>query len=263
MACTSISISLVRTHVRLDVPSIPHMRISEAAELLGVPEDTVRRMVDSGCLDTKGQRRNVSSPPARPNESRSPEPWTPTPLYCCSTNRCQRSTRTPARRPAPNLGIRLRAFAGIIILVSHDPLHAVARRSSGVHRGWSSVQEGTPKEVIAKPRVPHVAQVVGLNFLRGQRVGDQRVDVAGVTVVAPEVPSGATVCVTIPPSAIALYQTRPQGSPHNTWPVTVSDILPVGQTARVSLASPFALVAEVTTAAAELRLESARSCGQP
>lgn len=133
------------------------------------------------------------------------------------------STRAQTRA---DLGIRLRAFAGIIILVSHDPLHAVARRSSGVHRGWSSVQEGTPKKVIAKPRVPYVAQVVGLNFLRGQRVGDQRVDVAGVTVVAPEVPSGATVCVTIPPSANALYRTRPQGSPHNTWPVTVSDILP-------------------------------------
>ena len=31
---------------------MPHMRISDAAELLGVSDDTVRRMADSGRLDT-------------------------------------------------------------------------------------------------------------------------------------------------------------------------------------------------------------------
>lgn len=31
---------------------MPHLRISEAAELLGVSDDTVRRMVDQGRLDT-------------------------------------------------------------------------------------------------------------------------------------------------------------------------------------------------------------------
>jgi len=48
---------------------------------------------------------------------------------------------------------------------------------------------------------------------------------------------------------------RPHGSPRNTWPVTVNVILLIGQTARVSLAGPFALLAEVTTGAvAEPRL---------
>lgn len=32
------------------LPSVPHLRISEAAELLGVSDDTVRRMVESGRL---------------------------------------------------------------------------------------------------------------------------------------------------------------------------------------------------------------------
>jgi ABC-type spermidine/putrescine transport systems, ATPase components len=155
-----------------------------------------------------------------------------------------------------DLGVRLRAFDGITILVTHDPLDALslADRLVFIEAGHL-VQEGTPQEVIARPRDPYVAQVVGLNFLRGRRIDDQQVDVAGTTVVAPEVPSGAAVCVTIPPSAVALYRMRPQGSPRNTWPVTVSDILLIGQTARVSLTGPFALVAEVTTAAvAELRL---------
>jgi molybdate transport system ATP-binding protein len=155
-----------------------------------------------------------------------------------------------------DLGVRLRGFDGISILVTHDPLDALSLADRLVFiEGGRLVQEGTPQEVIAKPRDLYVAQVVGLNFLRGQRIDDQQVDVAGTTVVAPEVPSGTAVCVTIPPSAVALYRMRPQGSPRNTWPVTVSDILLIGQTARVSLTGPFALVAEVTTGAvAELRL---------
>jgi hypothetical protein len=64
-------------------------------------------------------------------------------------------------------------------------------------------------------------QVVGLNFLRGQRVNDQLVDVAGANVVALQVPSAVAVCGTIAHSAVALYRMRPQGSTRNTWPVTV------------------------------------------
>ena len=155
-----------------------------------------------------------------------------------------------------DLGIRLRGFNGITILVTHDPLDALslADRLVFIEAG-RLVQEGTPQEVITKPRDPYVAQVVGLNFLRGRAMNNGQVDVAGTTIVASEVPSCSAVCVTIAPSAVALYRLRPQGSPRNTWPVTVSDILLVGQTARVSLAGPFALAAEVTTAAvADLRL---------
>ena len=158
-----------------------------------------------------------------------------------------------------DLGVRLRAFDGITILVTHDPLDALslADRLVFIEAG-RLVQEGTPQEVIARPRDAYVAHIVGLNFLRGQRISDRQVDVGGTTVVAPEVPAGGAggaVCVTIPPSAVALYRTRPQGSPRNTWPVTVSDIQLIGQTARVSLNGPFALAAEVTAAAvADLRL---------
>jgi molybdate transport system ATP-binding protein len=155
-----------------------------------------------------------------------------------------------------DLGVRLQAFPGITILVTHDPLDALslADRLVFIERGVV-VQQGTPQEVIARPRDPYVAQVVGLNFLRGQRVSDQQVDIGGTIVVAPQVPADGPVCVTIPPSAVALYLTRPEGSPRNTWPVTVRDIQLIGQTARVNLAGPFALAAEVTTTAvAELRL---------
>ena len=158
-----------------------------------------------------------------------------------------------------DLGTRLRAFGGLTLLVTHDPLDALSLADRLVFiQAGRLVQEGTPQAVIARPRDAYVAQVVGLNFLRGQRVGDQQVDVGGTTIVAPDIPDvgpGGAVCVTIAPSAVALYQTRPDGSPRNTWPVTVSDIALIGQTARVSLAGPFPLAAEVTAAAvADLRL---------
>jgi molybdate transport system ATP-binding protein len=155
-----------------------------------------------------------------------------------------------------DLGTRLRAFRGITILVTHDPLDALSLADRLVFvEGGHVVQQGTPQEVIARPRDPYVAQVVGLNFMRGQRAGDQQVNVAGTIVVAPQVPADGAVCVTIPPSAVALYLNRPDGSPRNTWHVTVRDIQLIGQTARVSLAGPFALAAEVTTTAvADLRL---------
>jgi len=158
-----------------------------------------------------------------------------------------------------DLGLRLRTFVGITILVTHDPLDALslADRLLFIEAG-RVVQEGTPQEVIARPRDPYVAQVVGLNLLRGQRVSDHQVNVAGTIVVAPSVPSGGpggSVHVTIAPSAVALYPSRPQGSPRNTWQVTVSDVQLIGQTARVSLTGPFALAAEVmATSVAELRL---------
>jgi len=47
-----------------------------------------------------------------------------------------------------------------------------------------------------------------------------------------QVPSAVAVCGTIAHSAVALYRMRPLGSPRNTWPVTVEDILLIGQTAR-------------------------------
>ncbi len=158
-----------------------------------------------------------------------------------------------------DLGVRLRAFRGVTIMVTHDPLDALslADRLVFIEDG-RLVQEGTPQDVIARPRDAYVAQVVGLNFLRGRRISDQQVDVGGTTVMAPNLPAGGadgSVCMTIPPSAVALYRTRPEGSPRNTWPVTVSDIQLIGQTARVNLAGPLALAAEVTAAAvADLRL---------
>jgi molybdate transport system ATP-binding protein len=60
----------------------------------------------------------------------------------------------------------------------------------------------------------------------------------------------------VPPAAISLYRSRPDGSPRNTWSMTVRDVQLTGQSARVTLDGPARLTAEVTAAAvADLRLQ--------
>jgi len=51
-ACVNIGISCSERNCGNIVVLMPHLRISEAAELLGLSDDTVRRMADSGRLDT-------------------------------------------------------------------------------------------------------------------------------------------------------------------------------------------------------------------
>ena len=63
------------------------------------------------------------------------------------------------------------------------------------------------------------------------------------------------VFVAFPPSAVALFRTRPDGSPRNLWQATIGGIEPYGDQVRVHLDGPVRAAADVTPAAlAELRL---------
>jgi molybdate transport system ATP-binding protein len=57
------------------------------------------------------------------------------------------------------------------------------------------------------------------------------------------------VLLTVAPHSVALYRSRPDGSPRNTWAARVEDLEVVGDRVRVALAGPIPLVAEVTPAA--------------
>jgi molybdate transport system ATP-binding protein len=148
------------------------------------------------------------------------------------------------------------------VLVTHDPLDALTLADHLVflERG-QMVQQGSPSAVIARPRNPYVADVVGMNLLSGTvRVRDRvEVQVPGAVVVTADEPSttaeGTRVWLTVDPAAVALYLRAPQGSTRNVWPVRVRDIVIAGQRARVTLDGPVPLTAEVTSAAvAELGL---------
>ncbi|WP_030917541.1 ABC transporter ATP-binding protein [Streptosporangium amethystogenes] len=139
-------------------------------------------------------------------------------------------------------------FGGATVLVTHDPLDAMvlADRLVVIENG-AVVQQGTPAEVARRPRTDYVARLVGLNLYRGTAAG-QQVSVGEVLFSVAEQLEGPAF-VAFPPSAVALYRTRPDGSPRNLWQATIEGIERHGDSVRIHLAGPIAAAADVTPAA--------------
>jgi len=159
-------------------------------------------------------------------------------------------------RPAVRSELRrqLADFAGAALLVSHDPLDAMvlADRLVVIEAG-RVVQTGDPADVARRPRTPYVARLVGLNLLRGVADGHQ-VRLGAGTVVTAE-PASGEVFVAFRPAAVAVYRTRPDGSPRNVWPGTVEGVEPYGDAYRVQVGGQVPVTADVSAAAvAELAL---------
>ncbi|GAA5168109.1 ABC transporter ATP-binding protein [Ornithinimicrobium tianjinense] len=155
-----------------------------------------------------------------------------------------------------DLSHRLRDFPGTTILVTHDPLDALTLGDRLVFlEDGRVVQAGTPTEVIARPRSPYVASVVGLNLLRGRLAADSSptLELAdGARLVVAGVPEdarpGDRLLATVNPAAVTLYSERPAASARNLWELEVAAVTVTGQRARVRLRGipGTDLVAEVT-----------------
>ncbi|WP_432705520.1 ABC transporter ATP-binding protein [Actinoallomurus iriomotensis] len=148
----------------------------------------------------------------------------------------------------------LAEFDGASLLVTHDPLDAMALadRLIVVEDG-RVVQEGTPAHVARHPRTDYVARLVGLNLYRGVAEGHD-VKLERLALSAAE-SLGGEVFLAFPPSAVALFRVRPEGSPRNLWEATVGGIEPHGDQVRVHLEGPLPAAADITPAAlAELGL---------
>jgi molybdate transport system ATP-binding protein len=161
------------------------------------------------------------------------------------------SALDPATRPhvRATLAGRLRAYRGVTVMVTHDPLDALTLADHLVFvDDGRVVQEGSPGDVVARPRNPYVAHVVGLNLRPGTAVDDTTVQ----TDLGPVVTGGhehrGPSWVAFPPNAVALYPERPQGSVRNVWPATVQSVEMVGQSARVRLAVPTTGGSDATSA---------------
>ncbi|WP_412544343.1 ABC transporter ATP-binding protein [Longispora sp. K20-0274] len=150
-------------------------------------------------------------------------------------------------------------------------------------------QTGTPVEITSRPRTEYVATLVGLNLYRGVAsdgvvialtpvgVGGAPAAVAGasagpagagsgpaadpaaattassadgapITLTAGETLTG-DVFVAFPPSAVALFRDRPDGSPRNVWPGRVAAVDQHGDKVRVRLDGELPVAADVTPAA--------------
>ena len=146
-------------------------------------------------------------------------------------------------------------FAGSAVLVTHDPVDAMALADRVVVvEDGRVVQAGTPAEVARRPRTDYVARLVGLVLLPGTGAG-QHVDLDGGGVVAVADVAAGDVFVAIRPESVALYLQRPAGSPRNVWPLRLVSATPHGSVVRCDLAGEVALTADVTaTAFAELGL---------
>jgi molybdate transport system ATP-binding protein len=151
----------------------------------------------------------------------------------------------------------LRAFAGIRLLVTHDPVDAatLADRLVVIEDGVVS-QSGTFDEISAHPRSPYVAELVGLNlFLGTARDGTVAIGTGGELAIADTGVSGEVFAV-VSPRAVAVYVDEPIGSPRNRWAGTVTDVDVVADRVRIRIDGVVPLVAEVTrSAVADLGLQ--------
>jgi molybdate transport system ATP-binding protein len=166
------------------------------------------------------------------------------------------STRLEVRR---ELRRHLASFPGVRVVVTHDPLEAIALGDElVVLEQGRVVQSGRPADVSARPRSRYVAELVGVNLYQG-RVADDRVVLAGgESLVAAGPGEGigdGDVFALVHPRAVSLHRREPEGTPRNVWKGAAEELDLEGERVRVRVAGPIPIVAEVTPAAvAELDL---------
>ena len=166
------------------------------------------------------------------------------------------SARGAVRR---DLKRHLASFGGIRIVITHDPLEAaaLADRLVILERG-RVVQTGSPVEVTQRPRSRYVADLVGVNLLRGTAAAGQVALPGGASLQSADGVDGEVFAV-IHPRAVALHRTRPEGSPRNVWRGRASALDLQGDRVRVGVEGEMPIVAEVTPAAVrELDLAEGR-----
>jgi molybdate transport system ATP-binding protein len=156
------------------------------------------------------------------------------------------TTRTETRRA---LRRDLAASGVARVLVTHDPVDAAALADRiVVLESGRVVQQGAPADIAARPRSRYVADLVGVNLLRGTgRAGHLVLD-GGTTLVVPDADTGDVLAV-VHPRSVALFRDRPEGTPRNVWQGTIASVDDEGDRVRVDVAGAIPIVAEVTPAA--------------
>ncbi|MEW1889636.1 ABC transporter permease [Streptomyces sp. IBSBF 3010] len=166
------------------------------------------------------------------------------------------TTRSQVRH---TLRRHLDGFGGVCLLVTHDPVEAVALADRVlVLEDGRTLQDAPPADVTRHPRSPWVARMLGRNAWPGTATADGLEPAGGGRLVAADpLPAGVPALAVIAPEAVSVHREKPAGSPRNVWPGTVREITAGGSRLRVLVGSEQApdLVAEITPqAAAELSL---------
>jgi molybdate transport system ATP-binding protein len=145
------------------------------------------------------------------------------------------------------------------IIVTHDWTEALTLGDvMAVISGGDVLQVGTPIEVFSRPQNAEVARVVGIEtVVKGQVVGAAggmvRVSVHGTTLTAVEGESaGPSVFVCIRSEDVLLEREQATASSaRNHLAGTVTQVIPLGPLARVTIDCGFPLVAMVTRSTVE------------
>ena len=155
-------------------------------------------------------------------------------------------TRATVRR---DLRRHLETFAGMCILVTHDPVDAfaLADRVAIVDAG-RIVQSGPLADVTARPRSRYVADLVGVNLVTGVVTDGVLRTADGADVVIADAAPGRSFAV-IHPHSIALAHGAAESSVRNHWTGTVADISRLGDRVRIRIDGVLPLTAEITSAA--------------
>jgi len=157
------------------------------------------------------------------------------------------TTRAGVRR---DLRAHLDSFAGVRLLVTHDPVDAYALADRVVILEAGRVTHaGTLPEVMARPHTPYVADLAGINLIAGDLSGTTLTTAAGAAVIVATAAGGGPALVAIRPQAVSLHRLHPEGSARNVWELAVDHVEQHHDRARVHLTGPLPLVAEVTPAA--------------
>jgi molybdate transport system ATP-binding protein len=153
------------------------------------------------------------------------------------------ATRVSVRR---DLREHLGGFDGVRILITHDPLdaYALADRVAILEAGRIT-QVGTLPEVAARPHSRYIAQLVGTNLLTGTIGANTLTTTDGIALTV-DADFDGDAYASVAPAAIALYPSRPEGSPRNVWPSPITEIDHAFDRVQVSLGTPMPLVAELT-----------------
>ena len=156
------------------------------------------------------------------------------------------SSRVSVRR---DLKRALTEFGGVRLLVTHDPLEAIALSDRLlILEGGRVLQTGTPAQVTQRPRSRYVADLVGVNLLRGRASGGHIAIEGGGTLTSIDGADG-DVFAMVYPRNVALHRTQPEGTPRNVWSGRITAVDQQGDRVRVTVSGAPVLVAEVTPAA--------------
>lgn len=164
------------------------------------------------------------------------------------------TTRKTLRR---ELRRHLVGFTGPIVLVTHDPLDVLTLADHlVVLEDGRVVQSGALSELVARPQSRFLADLLGVNLVAGVRDGGvlRTPDGLSLPLVEPGLGvAGHALTVAFPPAAVRVerggdVRDLPDkgGAPTPVSAATVDDIEVVGGWARIHLAGPSRIVAELS-----------------